>query len=365
MSEFFFSTNGGCTNDTDCQGGKCIVNSSSGIWCECPEWYDPLDNCQSKFGDKMNYIYYGILFAIVYIFHITMIVSIRRKWWSELKKWALQGPCVAPKPMLISMSSVITLSITMCIVNFLYLIQQSDASNILMGIGSTIFVGCFDAIQYFLFILIIKSKNLGHMARTWRILSIIIAVCSGIGLSFALLLGIMRAMNPKNSLLPILVNIAVVIGGIVPMIITAPVCIYFLVWLSKNDRNDRTSKLILWRSIWNILAIMFMMLLNVFLPIGLTGFPRQLFAVITLKRFVVQALVIITGILIVKFLFGVRLKKGASKSNPEIITGTSSKTSSSKVSDSTASTLYNESVSEVEVGIKKDVKKEIKTESVE
>lgn len=343
--EFSFPANGTgrCYNNTDCQrGGLCAVKSPSGaVYCSCPPLYDPIDQCRTFYYDRSGIIPHLINFIITFIANCILIGLIHKAIGANIKRIRRDG-CKIPTPMMVTIASFLLLSITNVTITLQFVFRDPNARYV-NSVGNAIFCICFVIVQYFLFVLQIKTKQLGSIQRKWRILSIFIVVCGVGGMSTTCLIGFFY--RPTD--LPLLGTVGTIVGLLIPVAICIVMDIYSIVWINKLDYKSNVYFSALRRLIFICLASCIWMCFTFFSLLTLTRiFYFQLAGATTLIYFVNTVQNIIAQGLSVAF---IRVKTAKKKSGSGVMSTTKMATpqTSSTMSLPQASSVHGEETKEV------------------
>jgi hypothetical protein len=159
----------------------------------------------------------------------------------------------------------------------------------------------------------------------WVVISRAIAIFGGIGMSLAIICGLInQTIFNSNPILGALVGVFIFVGMIIPICITFPLLINRLIWISKMEYRYNNILYTLWKQSWIVFTMIIFVLLTLTITMYMAYFSSiQLFAVITLRSWVIQVLFVIGVGLFDIFVLNTRPPKlKITKSNPEIFATT-------------------------------------------
>lgn len=328
----------GCYNDTICGiGGKCeILSPEKTLWCNCPKLYDPLDNCKSYYynytGDTMHIIYLIVL--IVLNLGLTAVIIKHIK--SEFLIWN-KNKFASPRPKNVIIVNLILCNICSVISGVLNLSHLSSANFILDNISGTLTLMCVIHMEYYLVVMITKSKRLGNLGFKWKLLSILIIVFGDVGSILGSIVGIVRDIYfPRNVTLTNINVFFLVIGLFVPILIGLYV---YITGLREYAKMDTTTKsVVMLRNLIKLIIaitiyVVFVLLLILFL---VYYFPGQIFDVITMNKFVGSALSYTQRVLFAVFIMLTKISNPDAPSRTSTDSSNKIKTTSTKSKEITA-----------------------------
>ena len=314
----------GCLSDSDCaRGAPCdlVLKGGNFTWCHCPDMYDPLDNCQSHYYDndtRARYTAMGANLLINGAGFAVLAVLIFRAWLHEWRVWRHQGVSW-PRPMYVLTSSVMLLAVLSIISAFLYIAGLGNVAKHVQSVTTNVFVGSVVSLWYFSLVLMVRTKDMGHFARKWRILSYVVAVAGSVGLFVSLLAGLFRSFfREYDAVLSVFVILGMVVGIFVPIAIITPVYAITLHWLHRQSRDESTALTILWRCIWISLAETIMMIVTFIILLSVSGaYPASLPDNVTariLYTTILSQLNAVLVVILIRVSFNGRRRKGITSS---------------------------------------------------
>lgn len=286
---FYPPGRGTCVNDTQCsRGGRCAVTTG---WCLCPRLYNPLDNCQSYYYDTAGVLHPALLLAVTVAVNVILFGLVFRSWWEQTKRF-IQKPRGIPKPMLVSVWMVVICNIGSILSVVVNLLKLAVPQLILGGITPSLFLHCHIAILYCWFVLTLRHLKFGQLHQRWRMASIVLAVTGIGGLQISFWAGTARSiLDLPNASVSMMVSVGLVIGLVVPALISIPIFVKTLRFLDAKTRNTRSSMQTLWKCTWLLIGAT---LYLIFVLLVLMGYnyivASDLFGSITVRRWLDQLL---------------------------------------------------------------------------
>jgi hypothetical protein len=247
------------------------------------------------------------LFCVSIVCHGILIGLISKCWWFETRRFVTKRPCAIPRSLFTLTWSIMFCSLCCILSTGLYVARARIAASIINGISSNLYCVTFVAVLYQYYIMLLKSQKLGNLERKWRIISRITAICGGIGLFVALIVGILLNFAPDDPFLNILVTAGLFVGMLVPICCALPVLIKTIPWLRKLGYKDRITLRILWNGNWIMLGtVTFVLLCLISVFTMAYYFYSQLFTVIILRNWVIYCQFILGQSLNVAFVLNSR-----------------------------------------------------------
>lgn len=288
----------GCYNDSHCLDGACTVTYDKGkhYWCDCKDYYNPLDNCTTNYFDSLNPVIswsYLILSCILDIVCISILAT--RMYYEINKWWRYRSITIVPRSKFVTMS----INVLCCIVDIvaagLFTAGLGKANVVTGRISSVLFTLCLICTIYYLLVMLLRSDRLENPRGIWKVLtlSVIVIGCFGLFISYfcGVLKDFMSATAATRAMLTLVGSIILSLTLIIVFTISIPLIILILRKFSRNNETkirsiiilELCSRIVISTAVYAVLCLIILIALSYF-------FPPQLFTAITIYKFTSQIL---------------------------------------------------------------------------